>query len=352
MKKNIFIFIFTIKIFLISLIAVEVIAYYLYENSYKTDDSIPPLYWSSLYKHVTTPQRRSFFFPIVDDPGMQAFYKEVHNSSIQDGLRFTPDNNLKGSQHILFFGCSYTFGVGVDDNETMPFYFAQTVENSRVYNFGLPGFGPAETLSLLQRRPFYSNYEETKDLPVIGVFTFISDHINRVALNFSHVFHTPLDNLIEYRLEGEKIVGGGYLFDENFPKFLFFSILKRSKLFRILMIHERRKWEELNAIGIHEEFEYSPEDILLTLNVLKEMESAFKRLYPKGRFFVYGLAPDIGLIDEYEKLGGSTFGAQNFFSTQKYLPDGHYTPDGLKDLSRFIIKNLQQKGLLTSNAHN
>ena len=45
-------------------------------------------------------------------------------------------------------------------------------------------------------------------------------------------------------------------------------------------------------------------------------------------------------------MGGSTFGAQNTFNTSENLPDGHFNPRGLNDLSLFVISHLKEKGIL------
>jgi hypothetical protein len=60
-----------------------------------------------------------------------------------DGLRIAAglDENPHDNRCMLFFGCSFTFGEGVDDHEAMP-YVAGTLANLRAYNFGFPGYGP------------------------------------------------------------------------------------------------------------------------------------------------------------------------------------------------------------------
>lgn len=53
---------------------------------------------------------------------------DVKYSVYNNGFIYTKSNNLSDKTYI-FLGCSFTFGEGLNDNETLPFYF------SRIYNF-------------------------------------------------------------------------------------------------------------------------------------------------------------------------------------------------------------------------
>jgi hypothetical protein len=99
---------------------------------------------------------------------------------------YTIDSNLvrqtlsceKGPA-VVFFGCSYTFGLGLNDGETLPQAFADSLgRKQRVLNLGYPAYGPQQFLSELQAGVFDS---------VIGpqprVFVFLTSawHAERSA---------------------------------------------------------------------------------------------------------------------------------------------------------------------------
>ena len=66
--------------------------------------------------------------------------------------RITPIDHLEQRhKFLLFFGCSMTFGLGVNDDETMPFYVAQFASHYHPYNYGVSGYGPHYMLAQLQR---------------------------------------------------------------------------------------------------------------------------------------------------------------------------------------------------------
>ncbi|MDQ1256669.1 MAG: hypothetical protein QG656_1268 [Candidatus Hydrogenedentes bacterium] len=84
---------------------------------------------------------------------------------------------------LLFFGCSFTFGTGVADDETLPSQVAQRMLETRVYNFGGVGHGPHQMLALLQQGKLDEIVRE-KDVTV--VYVFIPQHLDRSILSMRH----------------------------------------------------------------------------------------------------------------------------------------------------------------------
>ncbi|MGH6845410.1 MAG: SGNH/GDSL hydrolase family protein, partial [Methylocella sp.] len=75
---------------------------------------------------------------------------------------YTIDSNLLRKTHsaetgptIVFFGDSFTFGLGVNDAETLPQLFADLQgRRQRVLNLGFSGYGPQQFLAELQTGRF------------------------------------------------------------------------------------------------------------------------------------------------------------------------------------------------------
>lgn len=60
----------------------------------------------------------------------------------QDGLRVSrPELDKKGKHHTAFFGCSYTFGEGINDDETMVYKLNDKYPNEVFDNYGVSGYG-------------------------------------------------------------------------------------------------------------------------------------------------------------------------------------------------------------------
>jgi hypothetical protein len=119
------------------------------------------------------------------------------------GVDYTFDSNLlretfsvETGPTIAFFGDSFTFGMGLNDAETLPQVFADLLgRKQRVLNLGFPGYGPQQFLAEMQAGRFDG---------VIGaqprLFIFLTAaalHVERTACKPFWMRHGPryaLDN--------------------------------------------------------------------------------------------------------------------------------------------------------------
>jgi hypothetical protein len=100
--------------------------------------------------------------------------------TIKDGLRYTPNSNEKSQNCVLFFGCSFTFGEGLSDTSTLPFFFNQySKQQYKVFNYGFTGYGPHQMLANIENRVAkdIQSYKNKK----IAIYSFITDHVSRAA---------------------------------------------------------------------------------------------------------------------------------------------------------------------------
>jgi len=66
------------------------------------------------------------------------------------GHRIVPGGlGIGRPNQAVFFGCSFTLGAGLNDDETLPSYFARAAPGFDVYNFASSGFGPQQMLAAL-----------------------------------------------------------------------------------------------------------------------------------------------------------------------------------------------------------
>src|SRR5262249_50407028 len=80
---------------------------------------------------------------------------------------------------VLFFGDSYTFGLGVNDTETMPYRVGGKSHGQyQVFNFGFPGYGPHQMLAQLQEGLVESVVRCT---PRFVIYLAIRGHVARAA---------------------------------------------------------------------------------------------------------------------------------------------------------------------------
>ncbi|MEL6255440.1 MAG: hypothetical protein AAFR87_25765, partial [Bacteroidota bacterium] len=70
-------------------------------------------------------------------------YQVRHGS---DSLRITHPSPLPDSlPEIFLLGCSYTYGMGVNDEDSFPYLLQEAFPTYRVKNFGVPGFGSVQS---------------------------------------------------------------------------------------------------------------------------------------------------------------------------------------------------------------
>lgn len=75
---------------------------------------------------------------------------DAHYTIDEHGLRTTPGSGAVGPA-IVFFGGSFTFGEGVEDDETLPARTAAWLrDGTRIVNAGFHGYGPHQMLRSLE----------------------------------------------------------------------------------------------------------------------------------------------------------------------------------------------------------
>ena len=102
---------------------------------------------------------------------------DVRYSIDKNGLRIAPDSLKQNGPTVMFFGDSFTFGEGVNDEDTLPNAFS-IASGMRILNFGLNGYGPHHMLRLLE---LDAPKRVTSISPYLMVYTAIEEHINRAA---------------------------------------------------------------------------------------------------------------------------------------------------------------------------
>ncbi|WP_104718393.1 SGNH/GDSL hydrolase family protein [Helicobacter trogontum] len=92
------------------------------------------------------------------------------------GWRKTQSSNDNSRQCFLFFGDSFTIGEGLNNNESLPFYFGQQVD-MKIYNFGFHGYGPHQALALLLSGEVKRTIKDCDE--VIALYESLPRHISR-----------------------------------------------------------------------------------------------------------------------------------------------------------------------------
>jgi len=107
--------------------------------------------------------------------------------------RVTPVSRAANRDTFLaFFGGSFTFGEGLEDDETIPFYAGELAPRCRPYNYGFHGHSAAE---MLVRARTGTLRREIVEPTGAFVYTFVDQHVSRMIgsmrLTSSWAGHRP-----------------------------------------------------------------------------------------------------------------------------------------------------------------
>lgn len=108
--------------------------------------------------------------------------------TINDSLKYTASHSADGirSKHLLdqsnslpkifLFGCSFTYGMGVNDDEVLSYHLQNKLSNHCLYNFGVPGYGNVQGWLKL------NELVQRNIIPDVVVFNFADFHMERNVL--------------------------------------------------------------------------------------------------------------------------------------------------------------------------
>lgn len=158
----------------------------------------------------------------VDDTGKKLY--DVLYTLNKDGFRVTPERGAAADTAVLLFGCSFTFGEGVEDKETYAYKLGELLgERYQVYNFAHRGYGAHQMLAQIESGilpPLCARYKH-----IFAFFLTIANHPDRCTgfINYSTV--AP-----KYILENGKITRDGLLTGSNTIK-IYDIIFRNSALY-------------------------------------------------------------------------------------------------------------------------
>ncbi len=135
-------------------------------------------------------------------------------------------------EQLLLFGDSFTWGIGVQDEESYPYVLSKLSSNRNVYNLGIPGGSVNDILDDLQNEGYrYKNIQFKKGY---SVYVAISDHIQRTTCTlkcFNESYVKWLPQKSNYTYNGHEMIRLGS-FEESRPVLnLFYKAI--NKLFLI-----------------------------------------------------------------------------------------------------------------------
>jgi hypothetical protein len=255
---------------------------------------------------------------------------DVTYSVDQFGRRITPVTSRElRKKFLLFFGCSYTYGEGVQDDETLAYHAGTLAPGYMPYNYAFHGGGPFDAMARMEEPGFN---EQIAEQDGIGIYVYMQDHVNRVAdapgTAKWHYGHTYYDRTDDGRFVRNGTFATGRPFRTAYYRFLY-----ESRLLRALGLAEAKGSKEAR--------------IDLAADAIAAVAERFHARFPHARFYVvaYPSKRPSEMADRLRQRGIDFIDNVGLFDTADPLyhlsqEDWHPTPAALRALAVAVVEKL------------
>lgn len=232
-------------------------------------------------------------------------------------------------KYAIFFGCSYTFGEGVNNEETLPWLFGKKDTSFRTYNYGFGRYGPHQMLALLETNQLQN---EVKGDNGFAVYTFINNHVNRAICDMS-TFAWAAEGPC-YQNENRHLVYKGSFRNTRPWRYTLFNILSQSNIF--------------NYFSINIPFRLSDKDFEFIAEIILAASKEYSRQFGNDNFFVL-LYPgtDMRILPFLQKNGLKVLDYSSLFRPSDavyHIPDDvHPTAAAYKRIAKKLAVDIKQK---------
>ncbi len=164
----------------------------------------------------------------LTDPSGRAIYDVIYTIGA-DGFRVTPRPVDDPLTRINLFGGSFTFGQGVEDEETVAAVLAEALSATEVRNFGQPGYGVHQAVAILE-----SGRDTAGE---INILLTSGNHVRRSDCSSRMAVSTPR----YVRLPDGKVMRDGFC--SNRVKTLLDQVLSRWLFYQWILASVTTAWE-------------------------------------------------------------------------------------------------------------
>jgi hypothetical protein len=236
--------------------------------------------------------------------------------------RIVSQNPLNSLNHILLFGCSYIFGEGLNDNETIQYFLSKNYNKSIILNYGIHGYGPQQMLTNLEKNTF-------EDVPYKGIalYFFIYDHYYRAVGKTTWSYSQPCYIKRNFTLQRD-----GNFFDCRRTQTFFYKFVYKlkQKLFTCKMFCPNT-------------FLLTHDDKELLHQMIKQSKETYENRF-NGKFivvFYFNETRNGDLKDFLDQENISYIDSNIPFSNDYLLRDGHFNSNFTEYYSISLIDKIR-----------
>jgi hypothetical protein len=248
----------------------------------------------------------------------------------EDGWRVSPDESKQCEESALFFGCSFVYGEGLQDHETMP-YLVGLQSRRRAYNFAIESWGPHQMLRGIEQGIVKKDIACKPRYAILSTGLF---HVIRVLGMASFDHHGP-----KYVMSADSSAQYVGHFDDDVFYRLANKLLEKSSTFRYFI-----------ADRIH----HSAKDIALYVAIVDTARKKLIEQFPGIEFHViyWTTSPedklDAMILEEFHQKGITVHRIEDilpgyFENRRAYQIDEHEKHPNLnanKHIAEYVVRNI------------
>lgn len=260
---------------------------------------------------------------IKKDKDNRIFVYNVYETTYQNGFRYT-ECDFDAEKNYVFLGCSFMYGLGVNDNQTLPYLFYKLSKfKIGVLNCGFPATGSNSALNIVQNNVVRKFIKQDKKIEKF-IYLFIFDHIRR---NFRNEFEKdiPGDN---YIYEKGKFIG------IKQPFGIFINNLEHSYIFRKFFLN---LIEDKNKMFYEKYF----------INSLIKMNNIVENQYGSRLTIVLWMGANKGFDENsIKKLKNTNLDILMLpeFDDNYVIPhDGHPNEKANREIAELLLKHFEEQ---------
>ena len=246
-------------------------------------------------------------------------YEKVYDViySFYSAFRYTKCDKSSMDSYI-FLGCSYVYGDGLNDDETLPYYFSNLYNfNKNVINCGLRGKASNSALNILNNEAFLPFIKKNSSIKHC-VYSLMHDHIYR---NFRVLCNAPSDCLI---IKDKKYVKSQLIVRLKY-------LLARSCIFRKVFLPMMDKY-----------FYHYYEDYII--HSLIEMNKIIEKKYNSKLTIIVWPEFNKIFVNKLRKTNLDLIFLPGFFNSEEYKIkyDGHPTAKANEEIAQKLYEHINK----------
>lgn len=173
------------------------------------------IFYKHLYYEYRLAPEVNYIPYILRQRNSQFNYNVIVKGQTFNNEKFRPIENINSSKSpIVIFGCSFAYGAGLNDNQTLSAKLAQFTGRP-VYNRAHGGWGTQHMLYQLKSEEFYQLVPK----PEYVIYVFMGDHVKRIQILVDPLIGNGEPCILYKNKKGKLVLDSWNMFLLRFPTF-------------------------------------------------------------------------------------------------------------------------------------